>query len=97
MKEAAIEAASPIQLRIAEPYLSCVETLVNVLLSWVPRPLTTAMIAIEIPAAIRRYSMAVAPELSFKKCRTSLAIGLYPVLLAPTLREIYTRQIFHAA
>ncbi len=35
--------------------------LVNVLLSWVPRPLTTAMIATEILAAINPYSMAVLP------------------------------------
>jgi hypothetical protein len=38
--------------------------LLNVALSWVPNPLTTAMIAIEIPAAIRPYSMAVAPFFS---------------------------------
>ena len=32
----------------------------------VPRPLTTAMIASEIPAAIKPYSIAVAPNSSFK-------------------------------
>jgi hypothetical protein len=47
-------------------YLSWVETLLKVLVSWVPRPLTTAMIATEMPAAIRPYSIAVAPESFFK-------------------------------
>ena len=35
-------------------------------LSLVPRPFTAVMIAIEIPAAIRPYSMAVAPDSSLK-------------------------------
>ena len=47
--------------------MSWVEMLVNLVFSEVPRPLMTAMIATEMPAAIRPYSMAVAPELSFKK------------------------------
>jgi hypothetical protein len=34
--------------------------------SWVPRPFTAVMIAIAIPAAIRPYSMAVAPDSSLK-------------------------------
>jgi hypothetical protein len=34
---------------------------VNLLFRVVPRPLTATMIAIEMPAAIRPYSMAVAP------------------------------------
>jgi hypothetical protein len=59
--------------------------LVNVLLSWVPRPLTTAMIAMEMPAAMRPYSIAVAPELFFKKRRTRFLIGLYPVLPSPDI------------
>ena len=42
-------------------YLSWVEMLLNLVFSLVPRPLTTAMIATEMPAAIRPYSMAVAP------------------------------------
>ncbi len=37
--------------------------LVNLAFNVVPRPLTTAMIATEMPAAMRPYSMAVAPEL----------------------------------
>src|ERR1700687_3142100 len=40
---------------------------VNLVLRLEPRPLTTAMIASEMPAAIRPYSMAVAPDSSFKK------------------------------
>ena len=48
--------------------------LVNLVLSEVPRPFTTAMIATEIPAAIKPYSIAVAPELSFKKRITMLFI-----------------------
>jgi hypothetical protein len=63
--------------RRVESYLSWVEMLVKVALSWVPRVLTAAMIATEMPAAIRPYSMAVAPELSFKKRRTSLLIGWF--------------------
>jgi hypothetical protein len=35
-------------------------------LSLLPRPLTAVMMAIEIPAAIRPYSMAVAPDSSLK-------------------------------
>jgi len=38
--------------------------LVNIPFRLVPRPLTAAMIAIEMPAAIRPYSMAVAPPSS---------------------------------
>ncbi len=37
---------------------------VNLVLSLVPSPFTTAMMASEIPAAIRPYSMAVAPDSS---------------------------------
>ena len=48
-------------------YLSWVEMLVNLVFNVEPRPFTTAMIATEMPAAMRPYSMAVAPELSFTK------------------------------
>ena len=37
-------------------------TLPKVTVNWVPRPFTTAMIATEMPAAMRPYSMAVAPD-----------------------------------
>jgi hypothetical protein len=39
---------------------------VNVVLSLSPMPLTAAMITSEMPAAIRPYSMAVAPDSSAK-------------------------------
>jgi hypothetical protein len=42
---------------------------VNLVLSLVPSPLTTAMIASEMPAAIRPYSMAVAPDSSARNAR----------------------------
>jgi hypothetical protein len=44
--------------------------LLNVVFKLVPSVFTTAMMATEIPAAIRPYSMAVAPRSSFKKRRT---------------------------
>ena len=49
---------------------------VNLLFRLVPRPLTMAMIASEMPAAISPYSMAVAPDSSdknFKKVRFNFA------------------------
>src|SRR5215210_8849159 len=48
---------------------------VNLLFRLVPRPLTTAMIASEMPAAIRPYSMAVAPDWSITKRAIKLFIG----------------------
>src|SRR6201996_1392042 len=59
---------------IDRAYLSCEEMLENVVFNLVPRPLTTAMIATEMPAAIRPYSMAVAPDSSFKKRETRVFI-----------------------
>jgi hypothetical protein len=47
-------------------YFSEVLMLTNLPLSSVPRPFTAVMIAIAIPAAIRPYSMAVAPDSSLK-------------------------------
>jgi hypothetical protein len=47
-------------------YLSAVETDENVVLSLVPRPETTEMIASAIPAAIKPYSIAVAAFSSFQ-------------------------------
>ena len=46
----------------AGSYLSCVETLVKVVFRWVPIELTATTIPIEIPEAMRQYSMAVAPD-----------------------------------
>ncbi|MDB5688061.1 MAG: hypothetical protein JWR77_2650 [Rhizorhabdus sp.] len=48
-------------------YLSEVLIAVNLVLRLVPNPLTAAMITSEMPAAIRPYSMAVAPDASAKK------------------------------
>ena len=53
-------------------YFSEVLIEVNLSLRLVPRPLTTAIMASAIPAAIRPYSIAVAPDSSdrnFKKIR----------------------------
>ena len=56
-------------------YLSWLEMLLNVLFSDVPIEFTAATITIEIPAAMRAYSIAVAPVSSFAKHRTSFLIG----------------------
>ena len=45
-------------------YFNCVDIELKVVLSFVPRPFTTAMMAMEMPAAIRPYSMAVAADSS---------------------------------
>jgi hypothetical protein len=54
-------------------YFSWVEMLVNLVFRLVPIVLTTAMMATEMPAAIRPYSMAVAPD-SFLRNATILDI-----------------------
>ena len=41
----------------------------------VPRPFTTAMMAMEMPAAIRPYSMAVAADWSFTSAKQVHAWG----------------------
>jgi hypothetical protein len=46
--------------RTEAAYFNCDEIEEKVVLSFVPRPFTTLMIATEMPAAIRPYSMAVA-------------------------------------
>ena len=48
--------------------------LVNVVLSWVPSVLMAAIIATEMPAAIKPYSIAVAPD-SFVRNYIILDIG----------------------
>jgi hypothetical protein len=53
-------------------YFNWVEIDENVLLSLVPRPLTTAMIAMEIPAAIKPY----APDSSLRK---ALSVCMAPI------------------
>ena len=61
-------------VRSSRPYLRLVEIEVNLVFSEVPRLLTTVMIASAMPAAIRPYSMAVAPDSSFKKRATRFFI-----------------------
>ena len=51
-------------------YFNCVEIEENVELSFVPSPFTTLMMAMEMPAAIKPYSMAVAAFSSFKNLMT---------------------------
>jgi len=77
-------------------YFSEVEMLVKVVVSAVPTPFTAVMIAIAIPAAIRPYSMAVAPDSSLKNVKMSdfmagsdLVVGVFgtqgvPVFLPGT-------------
>jgi hypothetical protein len=52
-------------------YFNELEMLVKVVLSDVPTPFTAVMIAIAMPAAIRPYSMAVAPDSSLKNFEMS--------------------------
>jgi hypothetical protein len=63
-------------------YFSWVEIELNVLLSLVPRLLTTAISASEMPAAIRPYSMAVAADSSFRNAWSLARMGniLGPVI-----------------
>src|SRR5882757_2074038 len=55
-------------------YFSAVETASNLPDSLVPTFWTTVMIATEMPAAIRPYSMAVAPDSSLMKRETRFFI-----------------------
>ena len=55
-------------------YLRADETEVNVVLSFVPRPLVTVIIATAIPAAIRPYSMAVACYAAAANCLAALIV-----------------------
>jgi hypothetical protein len=48
-----------------------------------------AMIAIEIPAAIRPYSMAVAPDSLFKKAMIFVIVQLYSVLEVGAPRRLF--------
>jgi len=99
-KERGRQLRRPRSLRQTESranYCSALATLLNVPFTAVPVACTATMIATAIPAAIRPYSIAVAPELSFKKRRTSLCILESPVLLSKfstCTRKSYTRQIY---
>ena len=68
--------------KLEETYFNAVETLVKVVFKLTPRPFTAATIAMEIPAAIRPYSMAVAP-FSFRKNAYSSDIARYPFSCRP--------------
>jgi len=56
-------------------YLSEVLIELNLVFKLLPRPLTTAIIASEMPAAMRPYSIAVAPDSSFTKRAIRFFIG----------------------
>jgi hypothetical protein len=52
-----------------------------------------AMIATETPAAISRYSMAVAPDSSFTKRTTTLFTGSSSSLVIPTGAKVRTEDV----
>ena len=60
-------------------YFSEEFTELNTPLRLVPRPFTAAMIASEMPAAIRPYSIAVAPFSSCRNPRKTRFKGLLPL------------------
>jgi hypothetical protein len=59
------------------------DTLLNVVFSCEPSELTTAIIATEMPAAIKPYSMAVAPDSSLTKLLISLNMSASLADIAP--------------
>jgi hypothetical protein len=71
-------------LRTTRPgfHLSELLIAVNLVLSFPPRPFTAAMMASEMPAAIRPYSMAVAAVSSFKNLEMIVTLGTAPVVLS---------------
>jgi hypothetical protein len=64
-------------------YFNDVLTELKTELRAVPTPFTAAMIAIAIPHAMRPYSMAVAPDSSFKKFESIAFMGVLASLLQP--------------
>ena len=68
-------AGSGSKLTRRSAYLSDVLMSLNLLPKVVPRVFTAAMMASEIPAAMRPYSIAVAPDSSLAKRVRSLVIG----------------------
>ena len=73
-----LPAASKGSTQKIRAYLSWVEMLVNLSFKVDPSVLTIAMMATEMPAAIRPYSIAVAPELVLQK-RNKFGHGHTPV------------------
>ena len=63
-------------------YFIAVETDEKVVFKLVPRAWTVAMIATAMPAAMRPYSIAVAPASSAKKRITSVVMWMSSVLTA---------------
>ena len=61
-------------------YFIAVETDEKVVFKLVPRAWTVAMIATAMPAAMRPYSIAVAPASSAKKRKTSVVMWMSSVL-----------------
>ena len=69
-------------------HFNCDEIDENVVLSLVPRPLTTLIMATEMPAAIKPYSMAVAPDSSFRKALSFLIIpNLWTISSKPSVKS----------
>src|ERR1700730_2698172 len=64
-------------------------TVLKVELNCVPSVITAVTMAIEIPAAINPYSMAVAPDSSFANRPMSVCIG-YSLVVAHRLRKLLT-------
>ena len=64
-----VTAASPF-LATELSYFNCVEMLVKLVLRVEPIVFTAAMITTEMPAAMRPYSIAVAPDSSFRNEKT---------------------------
>jgi len=58
-------------------YFRAPETVLKVVVNFEPRPWTTVMIATEMPAAMRPYSMAVAPDSSLAKRVTRDFMGRF--------------------
>ena len=65
-QESMLDANQIWQGRLRRPHFSEVLIELNMVFKLLPRPLTAARIAIEMPAAIRPYSIAVAPDSSDK-------------------------------
>ena len=65
-------------------YFRAVDTLVKVVFRPVPVACTAAIIATEIPAAIRPYSIAVAPDWSFQNLVRYLDIISLPFWWPPS-------------
>jgi hypothetical protein len=59
----------------------------NFVFRWEPIPLTTAMIASEMPAAIKPYSIAVAPDSSARNLRTTFMAAPFWMVGEPCIKK----------